>query len=210
MGCILTRVWAILVVEETREQKESDIILWIPPLRRGQNHCQTGTRLKLAPRIHSHKPSVAVLCSTSETAMFLALLSLKRVNIKTDVLNVLFLCSDSGDSLFLTQQEAQPVRTGRRRRPEENAVNPFATGEVDCEIGESGSPARGWGTLTKPRRSRKFTPLRRRRHGHKRLSRRKSLICEVRIEEFYFFGIVLNKFNKRVLWVALYYIIAAI
>ncbi|KAJ8275762.1 hypothetical protein COCON_G00075140 [Conger conger] len=87
--------------------------------------------------------------------------------------------SDSGESLFLTQRDTQPVRTLKRQRPEQNALNQFAAGELHSEDEESDSPDRQWETSSQPRRTRKFSQLRWRRHSHKRLSRRKSLTCEL-------------------------------
>ncbi|KAJ8266320.1 hypothetical protein GJAV_G00129060 [Gymnothorax javanicus] len=87
--------------------------------------------------------------------------------------------SDSGDSLFNTQCEAQPFRTVIRRRPTENDRNTNAAGHSLCANGEHTSPRRQLESSFKKRRRSKVSLQRWGRYGHKRLSQRKFLTSEL-------------------------------
>ncbi|XP_035290068.1 aspartoacylase isoform X2 [Anguilla anguilla] len=104
---------------------------------------------------------------------------------------------DSVDSLFLTQHEAQPVRTVRRQRPEGDAPNPLAAGEPLWENEESSSPHGPREAPSKPRKSHKASQRRRSVHSYKRLNQRKTLTCELAALGGFFKRVMEMKVSKR-------------
>ncbi|KAJ8412424.1 hypothetical protein AAFF_G00127600 [Aldrovandia affinis] len=76
--------------------------------------------------------------------------------------------SDSGDSLFWTQREVQPVRTVRRQRPEGDTLRPVAVREPHYEDNVSSGPDPAWESPVRSERNRKINQQRRRKQNCRR------------------------------------------